>query len=246
MSTVLQAAEALRDATSALARPIGSATVVLNPLVYAWEPHARYIERYAPRGRIGALWIGMNPGPWGMAQTGVPFGSVPMVRDFLGITGRVDPVPDAHPKRPIEGFDCTRSEVSGDRLWGAIRDDCGSPAVFFARHYITNYCPLVWQSASGANLTPDKLPAADMAAVFEACDAHLAAVIRAARPEIVIGVGVWAEACAKRVVETHEPGTRVGRVLHPSPASPAANRGWAEQARRQLAEQGHPIAPRAE
>jgi single-strand selective monofunctional uracil DNA glycosylase len=30
----------------------------------------------------------------------------------------------------------------------------------------------------------------------------------------------------------------LGKVLHPSPASPAANRGWAEAATRQLIEQG--------
>ncbi|MEC7542637.1 MAG: single-stranded DNA-binding protein, partial [Verrucomicrobiota bacterium] len=31
---------------------------------------------------------------------------------------------------------------------------------------------------------------------------------------------------------------RIGRILHPSPASPAANRGWAEAATKQMLEQG--------
>ncbi|MEZ4315865.1 MAG: single-stranded DNA-binding protein [Myxococcota bacterium] len=239
---VIRAAEALRDALSAHRHPVGPATVVLNPLEYAWEPHLRYLERYAPTGRIGALWIGMNPGPWGMAQTGVPFGSVPMVRDFLGITGAVHAPEDAHPKRPIEGFACARREVSGDRLWGAIAEDCGTPERFFDRHFITNYCPLVWQTVTGANVTPDKLPAADMAPVFAACDAHLLTVLRATRPSLIIGVGAWSERRARSVVDASGLDIAVGRILHPSPASPAANRGWANVVRQQLEDLGHPLA----
>jgi len=241
-SAVVDASEALRDAVSAHLDPIGKAEIVLNPLQYAWEPHRLYLERYSPRDGIGALWMGMNPGPWGMAQTGVPFGSVPRVRGFLGITGRVDIPERTHPKRPILGFDCQRSEVSGDRVWGTIEAECGTPERFFANHFITNYCPLVWQSATGANLTPDKLPARAMAPILAACDAHLAAVVRATRPKMIIAVGAWAERCARRVVADHELDVAVGRILHPSPASPAANRGWAEAATRQLTELGHPLS----
>ena len=238
---VLAAAVELREQMQRFLEPVGDATVVLNPLQYAWEPHAAYIERYAPTSAGGALWLGMNPGPWGMAQTGVPFGAVPRVRDFLKISGRVDVPAVTHPKRPIQGFECTRNEVSGDRLWGAVEAVCETPERFFARHFVTNYCPLLWQSARGTNLTPDKLPSEAMAPILAACDAHLAQVIRATRPARVIGVGAWAEKCAQRVVDTFDLDVPVGRVLHPSPASPAANRGWAEAAVKQLAEQGHPL-----
>lgn len=238
--TVLAAAERLRDTLAPYVRPWDTAPHVLNPLEYAWEPHAQYVERYADLG-AKALWLGMNPGPWGMAQTGVPFGAVPRVRGFLRLDGNVTVPANTHPKRPILGFETTRVEVSGDRLWGAVEETCGTPETFFAEHFVLNYCPLVWQSATGANVTPDKLPAAEIAPVHAACDVHLAEVITALQPAMVIGVGVWAEKCAKRVVASMNVDARIGRILHPSPASPAANRGWAPVARRQLEELGHPL-----
>ena len=63
--------------------------VVYNPLEYAWAPHREYLR--LGRSGIDALMLGMNPGPWGMAQTGVPFGEIAHVRDYLGIhEDRVD------------------------------------------------------------------------------------------------------------------------------------------------------------
>lgn len=96
-------------------------TCVYNPLIYARKSHEAYLERHAKQG-IDALFLGMNPGPWGMAQTGVPFGEVSLVRDFLEIDEAVNQPPIVHPKRPIEGFACTRSEVSGRRLWGWVSE----------------------------------------------------------------------------------------------------------------------------
>ncbi|AHF92273.1 single-stranded DNA-binding protein [Opitutaceae bacterium TAV5] len=204
------------------------------PLDYAWAPHTDYLRRYGA-GRKRVLFLGMNPGPFGMAQTGVPFGEVAAVRDWMGVTGAVGhPVPE-HPKRPVEGFACPKSEVSGRRLWGLFAEKSGTAKAFFRDHFVANYCPLVWMSATGANLTPDKLPAAEIAPVDAACLDHLVRVIEALEPEWLIGVGGYAEeklvAAAARL-----PGKtfRTGRVLHPSPASPAANRGWSAAATKQL------------
>ena len=41
-----------------------------NPLEYAWETHRCYVEKYCQAGQ-SILFLGMNPGPFGMAQTGV-------------------------------------------------------------------------------------------------------------------------------------------------------------------------------
>ncbi len=60
----------------------------------------------------------MNPGPWGMVQSGVPFGEVAAVRDWMKIKSSAKQPKSVHPKRPIEGLSCKRSEVSGRRLWG--------------------------------------------------------------------------------------------------------------------------------
>ena len=208
---------------------------VYRTLDYTWQAHREYLERYG-RGQKRVLFLGMNPGPFGMAQTGVPFGEVAAVRDWMGIEAPIEkPVPE-HPKRRIEGFECKRSEVSGRRLWGLFSDHYGKADLFFKDHFVLNFCPLVWMSESGANLTPDKLPAAEMAPVEAACLIHLQEVIVLLKSTCLIGVGGFAEERLKRAAAGSGSTARIGRILHPSPASPAANRGWAEVASRQLAE----------
>ena len=229
---LLAAARELSDTLAALrfAPPVAH---VYNPLQYAFAPYRAYVERYgATRKRI--VLLGMNPGPFGMMQTGVPFGEVAAVRDWMGIVAPVTRPAHEHPKRPIDGFACTRSEVSGRRLWAWAQARFGRPEAFFADWFVLNYCPLVFLADSGRNLTPDKLPRAERDAVVAACDRHLAAAVEALQPQWLIGVGAFAERCARAVLAGGgiEPGraasVRVAQILHPSPASPAANRGWAE------------------
>lgn len=204
---------------------------VYNPLVYARRPHEAYLRRYATQG-VDAVFVGMNPGPWGMAQTGVPFGEVSLVREFLGIEERVDQPDDVHPKRPVEGFGCTRSEVSGRRFWGWARERYGTPRRFSRSFLVANYCPLVFMERSGLNRTPDKLPRRESKPLFEACDEALRRLVEWSDPKRVIGIGAFAAGRAR--VALGAEGPPVGTILHPSPASPAANRGWAAQAEKQL------------
>lgn len=206
-------------------------THVYNPLSYAWAAHRQYLRTYGG-GPKEIVLFGMNPGPWGMAQTGVPFGEVNLVRDWLGIRATVRRPTREHPKRPIRGFDCARSEVSGARIWGFARDTFGTPEAFFSRFFIANYCPLVFMEESGKNRTPDKLPVGEREPLLAACNEALRETIDALSPKLVIGVGAWAEARAKEVLADTD--LRVGRILHPSPASPLANKGWPGQARKQL------------
>ena len=200
---------------------------VYNPLQYAWSAHEAYLERYG-RGEREVLLLGMNPGPFGMAQCGVPFGDVSMVREFLGIEAEVGRPKYEHPKRPIQGFDCARSEVSGTRFWGFARERFDTPVRFFERFFVANYCPIAFLEASGRNLTPDKLRASERLPLLELCDEALRATVEVLRPRIVVGVGAFARDAAKRALAGKA--IEVGCVLHPSPASPRANRGWAEQA----------------
>lgn len=210
---------------------------VYRTLDYTWNAHRIYLERFG-KGAKRVVFLGMNPGPFGMAQTGVPFGEVAAVRDWMGIEAVIDKPTDEHPKRPIEGFHCKRSEVSGRRLWGLFSERFGNADAFFKDHFVLNYCPLVWMSTTGANLTPDKLSAAEMAPVEDACQKHLREVIALLEPEWLIGVGGFAEERLKRAAEACGSDAEVGRILHPSPASPAANRGWSEAAGKQLAALG--------
>lgn len=210
-------------------------THVYNPLDYAREPHERYLRRFGA-GTKEVVLVGMNPGPWGMVQTGVPFGEVAMAREWLGITGEVGSPAGEHPKRPIEGFECSRSEVSGRRLWGWARERFGTAERFFERFFVANYCPLAFLEESGRNRTPDKLPAAEREPLFAACDRALRRTVERLEPRRVVGIGAFAEARARAALDGLE--VTIGRVLHPSPASPAANRGWGEQVERQLAALG--------
>jgi len=210
-------------------------THVYNPLDYAWEAHAQYLELFGEAPKE-VLFLGMNPGPWGMAQTGVPFGEVGAVRDWLKIDADIGQPDREHPKRPVDGLACTRSEVSGARLWGWARDAFGTPEQFFKRFFIANYCPLSFMEESSRNRTPDKLPSAEREPLFEACDRALRETVVHLQPEILVGVGAFAEKRAQIALEGVS--VRIGRILHPSPASPTANRGWAEQATRQLRELG--------
>ena len=212
---------------------------VYNPLNYAWAMHETYLRKYGG-GRKKALFLGMNPGPWGMVQTGVPFGQIDSVRDWLKLDEIIQQPDKMHPKRVIEGLACSRSEVSGARLWGLFSERFGDAKAFFRDYFVVNYCPLAFMEAGARNRTPDKLPAAEREPLEAACDRHLLEVIEATRPTWVVGVGKFAEKVAGRVVATMDDKRRpqVGCILHPSPASPAANRDWAGTVTRQLCELG--------
>lgn len=211
---------------------------VYNPAGYAQEPHDQYLRTYA-EGAKEVIFLGMNPGPYGMTQTGVPFGDPHYVQTFLGIDGHVRRPRQQHPKRPILGFDSPRSEVSGQRLWGWIAEHFGTPEAFFERFVILNYCPLVFLEESGRNLTPDKLNADERRQLQQLCDAALVTAVEQLEAKWVVGVGQWAQKQAKRAL-THlgDAAPQLATVLHPSPASPIANRGWAAQAEDQLASLG--------
>lgn len=235
-------AAALIAAATQLSHEVGALSFrapvahVYNPLDYAWGPHLAYLRRYADGDRH-AVFLGMNPGPYGMMQTGVPFGEVAAVRHWMGIDQPVTRPALEHPKRPIQGFDCTRSEVSGRRLWGWAQTRFGTAQAFFERNFVLNYCPLVFLEASGKNFTPDRLPAGEAIPLQAACDAHLVRALLALSPTWAIGIGGFALKRLQRVIQT--PGIalggaqrqrlsaiRIAQILHPSPASPAANRGW--------------------
>jgi single-strand selective monofunctional uracil DNA glycosylase len=239
---LLAAARELSQALAPLrfAPPIAH---VYDPLQYAWAPYEAYVTRYG-NSRKRVVLVGMNPGPYGMMQTGVPFGEISAVRDWMGLHARVERPASQHPKRPIEGFDCARSEVSGRRVWGWAALRFGSASAFFSEWFVLSYCPLVFLEASGRNFTPDKLPVTQRRALEQACDRHLAAALGALQPQWAIGIGGYAERRVRAVLESDAIDSalarriRVGQILHPSPASPAANRDWSRSAARALHDLG--------
>jgi single-strand selective monofunctional uracil DNA glycosylase len=234
----VQLVEAARELSAALkkfkfAEPV---THVYDPLNYARAAHESYLARFGG-GAKKVVFLGMNPGPFGMAQTGVPFGEIAAVRDWMGICEPVHKPAREHPKRPIMGFECPQSEVSGRRLWGLFAQRFGSANQFFEYHFVANFCPLVFMSESGANLTPDKINAREIQPVLQACDRHLQRVVEILQPEWLVGVGGFAEGRAK-ILQPRFPQLKIGRILHPSPASPAANKDWAGNVTRTLEQLG--------
>lgn len=227
---MIAAALRLREAVSKL-RFGPPVTHVYKPLDYAWRAHALYLRRYG-NGPKRVLFLGMNPGPFGMAQTGVPFGQIAAVRDWLGIHAKIDKPAKEHPKRRVTGFDCKRSEISGERLWGLFAERFPTPEKFFAEHFVGNYCPLAFIEASGRNRTPDKLPPNEHEKLFAVCDEHLREIVRILEPEWLIGVGDFAARRAMSIFPSEPP--RIGRILHPSPSCPESNVDWAGKATRQL------------
>jgi single-strand selective monofunctional uracil DNA glycosylase len=232
-TSLLTAAATLRDACDQLtfAPPT---SLVYNPLRYAWANYAAYCLTYG-KGRKRVVFLGMNPGPFGMVQTGIPFGEVAAVRDWMGLTETIAKPVEEHPKRPIIGLDCPRSEVSGRRLWGLFAERFDSAGQFFEEHFVLNYCPLAFLEAGGRNRTPDKLPAAERLTLETICDQHLRACLQVLKPDWLVGIGAFAR---QRAEQMGLSGLQIGTVLHPSPASPKANAGWAQAALIELRAQG--------
>jgi single-strand selective monofunctional uracil DNA glycosylase len=210
-------------------------THVYNPLDYALRAYRLYLNRFAAPPKEVVL-VGMNPGPWGMAQTGIPFGEIKAVRQWLGIEARVDSPPDEHPKRPVMGFACSRSEVSGRRLWGWAQKKFKTPERFFSRFFVANYCPLQFLESSGRNRTPNQLRAAERKPLQAICDRALRQTIEWLKPQYVIGVGKFAADRARISLTGLD--VAVGSITHPSPANPKANRGWEKIISREFSQIG--------
>lgn len=237
----MKAAALLRDRVEQMSfsPPVVS---VYNPLTYAWNMMEEYVTRYGST-RKKTLFLGMNPGPWGMAQTGVPFGEVNVVKDWMRLSAPVQRPENEHPKYPVQGLDCRRSEVSGKRLWGLFAKRFGTPEAFFEDHFVVNYCPLLFIAASelknggeGArNLTPDKLSTEERTALYGVCGSHLRSIVELLEPENLVGIGNFAATRAEEALGGT--GVRISKVLHPSPASPRSNADWGGEATRQLKEQ---------
>ena len=208
-------------------------THVYNPLEYAQESLRQYHAKFASTPK-DVVFLGMNPGPWGMAQTGIPFGELNAVRDWMQIKAPVGTPAEMHPKRPVMGFSCTKREVSGKRLWGWAQKTFQTPKRFFKRFFVANYCPLLFIEKSGRNRTPDQIRAVERKPLQEICDHALRRTIEYFKPRYVVGVGRFAEKRARIAIDDRN--VKIGMITHPSPANPQANRGWESLILKQLAD----------
>ncbi|MBP11933.1 MAG: single-stranded DNA-binding protein [Euryarchaeota archaeon] len=234
---LLRAASSLRDDADVFGEELtssGTVDCVYNPLSYAWEVHKRYIEISGDKG-ARAVMMGMNPGPHGMGQMGIPFAATSMVRDILGISGiDVNQPSVIHPKRPVIGLDYPREEVSGTRIWGLLSETYGGADEIFGKVFLVNHCPLMLLDGErGSNITPDKIYGDTAKGLLRRCDEHLVEVVEILDADVVIGIGKFAEKRARDALDGSE--VEVRGCWHPSPASPLANRNggadWRENVR---------------
>lgn len=158
-----------------------------------------------------------------------------VVREWLQIEGRVGKPVREHPLRTIQGMNCTRSEVSGQRFWGLIKELCETPQSFFKYCFVHNYCPLSFLLNSGKNITPPELKAQEKNPLFEICDESLLKIVHLLKPKLIIGVGKFAEDRAARALNNANIyGVGVHSILHPSPVNPTANKCWKEKVMQQM------------
>ena len=79
MHSLGQTSRKLSDGVSKLHFSVPTA-YIYNPLEYAWAIHQQYLK-LAGAGKKKVVILGMNLGPFGMAQTGVPLGKIRTARD---------------------------------------------------------------------------------------------------------------------------------------------------------------------
>ena len=223
---LIQAAASLRDDVDPYVNTLvheGSVDCVYNPLRYAWNIHEAYIRL---AGGLGAktILLGMNPGPHGMGQMGIPFAAAKMVRELLKITDiEVEQPLSPHPKRPVVGLKYPKEEVSGTRLWGLLAEHYGSAENIFKRIFVVNHCPLMpFSGPRATNITPDKISGTTNAALLKRCDQHLQDTVTILGAKKVIGVGRYAEKRARMALKDMD--IEITTCWHPSPASPLANK----------------------
>lgn len=203
--------------------------IMYNVLDYAWDAWEQYITQYA-KGTAHTLVLGINPGPHGMVQTGIPFGNISTVQHYLNIQPNIqhDKI-SPHPRRPVLGLTYTREEPSGKLLWGTIQEMYPNPNDFFSDFFVLNYCPLAFFSndEKASNLTPDKLPKIYQSHIEILCSKHLAQYLVGFQITRILAVGKYTQQIAGKVLEgggldilMPKQKIEVQYLTHPSPLNP--------------------------
>ncbi|CAH0594158.1 unnamed protein product [Chrysodeixis includens] len=202
---------------------------VYNPTIYARHTFEMYIRKYC-NTKKKIVYFGMNPGPWGMSQTGVPFGEITSIRDWLGISGPVEQPPSQNANRPVLGFNCTRTEISGKRFWGLFKTLCGTPEKFFESSFVYNYLPQQWMTSNGCNLTPAEFKKSEVEELYNICDPIFSKILQLYKVEIIVAIGKFCETRAKEVLKRHSlPSIQILYLPHPSPRA-VNNKNWDQTA----------------
>lgn len=188
---------------------------VYNPVDYAYAGYSRYVRKYLKSSKK-ILFVGLNPGPYGMCQTGIPFGDVSTVKEWMELEMDISKPLDECPKKPVDGLKCTTVEQSGKRFWGFFKKKCGAADNFFRNAFVINYCPIAFFDRSGKNVTPNELEVSSREELEKICDEYLEKVVEMVKCEIIICVGRYAEHKVKSIfIDNSE--INILYMKHPSP-----------------------------
>ena len=202
--------------------------IVYNPLTYARNMHLEYLKKSTGHGAT-ILFLGMNPGPFGMMQTGVPFGAVSYVRDYLNIKNDVKEF-CLHPKHKIIGLETKRDEPSGKKLWALMQSLYPKSNELFSHITVQNYCPLAFLDDSGKNIALNNVK--NRKELESLCDNYIKDYILDNNIKVLVGVGVYAY---EKLLSLNLNLTVI-KILHPSPLNPLSHKGWDEGVMKQIGE----------
>jgi len=134
----------------------GAGLQVWNPALYALDIYQEYLTKFPPEpGAILAL--GLNPGPYGMAQTGIPFTDC---RTASGALGMEMTIPGKAPDDLISRLKKANGKWRGTYersslgmyrflilAWGDIK-------TAYRNWFVGNPCPLLFLDPERWNVTP--------------------------------------------------------------------------------------------
>ncbi|XP_054745917.1 single-strand selective monofunctional uracil DNA glycosylase [Anastrepha obliqua] len=222
----------LNNTLQDIVRPV-SITHVYNPVEYASGLHCAYLQKFLD-GPKRVMFVGMNPGPNGMGQTGVPFGNILTVRNEMSLSGSVQQPPSVHVKRPVRGFECSIEEPSGVRIWSLFKKLAGGSLNTFGRQcFVHNFCPLIFYDNAGRNITPSELKGDYKEKIGKECLDVLDLELDLVKPEILVAVGLYMYGMVSR--SRHAKDLKIYKLPHPSPRS-LNNQNWPEKAEQLLLE----------
>ena len=163
---------------------------VYNPLSYCFESFKIYFEYLNTEEEIN-LFFGINPGPFGMAQTGIPFGDKETVKNYLKIEPKIDidKIPKQHPKKQILGLEVKRVEKSGRIFWGVIKEFYPEKYDFFKSNFVLNFCPLCFLDEQGRNITPKVLRKEDQIALYKILEIFMLKLFKLIKIKKLIAIG---------------------------------------------------------
>ncbi len=193
--------------------------IVYNVFEYAWQGWEAYIHKCAKLSAKIML-LGINPGPHGMLQTGIPFGSISAVRNYIGIHDADIKQPTVlHKNRPVDGMKYTKEEQSGLLLWNTIESLFTNSLNFFSHCFVINYCPLAFFTQKGENITPDKLGTEERKDVEHRCTSHLLEYLNIFNTSLILAIGRYAFNKAQLLSRDLHiiPQKNIIYIPHPSP-----------------------------